>query len=56
MKKRHEVLFEQIRHYRNELLSVIEGISEQEAEIIPERFNNNIRLILNGERYLKFLK
>lgn len=51
MKKRHEVLFDQLRHYRNELLSVVEEISEQEAEIIPEGFNNNIRWNL-GHIYL----
>lgn len=51
MKKRHEVLFEQLRDFRNELLSVVEGTSEQEAELIPEEFNNNIRWNL-GHIYL----
>ncbi|WP_059049835.1 DinB family protein [Paenibacillus senegalimassiliensis] len=43
MKKRHEVLFEQLRTYRSELLSLVDGLSDAEADIIPERFNNNIR-------------
>lgn len=43
MNKRHEVLFEQLRTYRGELLSMVEGLSEAEAEKIPEGFNNNIR-------------
>lgn len=43
MNKRHEVLFEQLRAYRSELLGRVEGISEEEAERIPTGFNNNIR-------------
>ncbi|WP_223066132.1 DinB family protein [Paenibacillus caui] len=43
MKRRHEVLFEQLRTYRGELLEMVEGVSEEEAEIIPKGFNNNIR-------------
>lgn len=43
MNKRHEVLFEQLRTYRSELLGLVEGVSEAEADKIPEGFNNNIR-------------
>lgn len=43
MKRRHEVLFNQLESYRNEILCVVEDITEKEAEIIPRGFNNNIR-------------
>lgn len=39
MKKRHEVLFNQLESYRNELLSVVDTVSEEEAERIPAGFN-----------------
>ncbi|MBU9713111.1 DinB family protein [Evansella tamaricis] len=51
MEKRHEVLFIQLASYRNELLSLIEDLSEKEVEIIPTGFNNNIRWNL-GHVYL----
>lgn len=43
MKRRHEILFEQLKTYRNELLTVVEEVTEEEAGLVPERFNNNIR-------------
>lgn len=43
MNKRHEVLFEQLRTYRSELLSIVEGLSDAEVDKVPEGFNNNIR-------------
>ncbi|WP_186578856.1 DinB family protein [Aquibacillus kalidii] len=43
MIQRHEVLFKQIETYRNEILSVIEDITDKDAERIPKGFNNNIR-------------
>jgi hypothetical protein len=43
MKRRHEVLFEQLKTYRNELLTEVEEVTEEEADLIPEGFNNNIR-------------
>jgi len=43
MKQRHQVLFQQLHEYRNELLEAVESVSEEEAEIIPPPFNNNIR-------------
>ncbi|MUK88060.1 DinB family protein [Ornithinibacillus sp. L9] len=51
MKKRHEVLFTQLHTYRQETLSLIDGITEQQANIIPNGFNNNIRWNL-GHIYL----
>lgn len=43
MNKRHEVLFEQLRTYRSELVGLVEGVSEVEADKVPAGFNNNIR-------------
>lgn len=43
MKVRHEVLFKQLHTYRSELLDLVSGISEEDAEIVPRGFNNNIR-------------
>ncbi|MER2155644.1 MAG: DinB family protein [Solibacillus sp.] len=43
MKERHEILFNQLRSYRNATLSLLEDVSVEDAEIIPNRFNNNIR-------------
>ncbi|WP_047986250.1 DinB family protein [Ornithinibacillus californiensis] len=51
MNRRHEVLFTQLETYRNETLQLIEHISKEEAEIVPEGFNNNIRWNL-GHMYL----
>lgn len=43
MKRRHEVLFEQLNTYRSELLEMVAEVSETEVDIIPQGFNNNIR-------------
>ncbi|GGA70982.1 DinB family protein [Ornithinibacillus halotolerans] len=43
MKKRHEVLFNQLETYRKETLDLVNDITEEEAEKIPVGFNNNIR-------------
>ncbi|PKR77587.1 DinB family protein [Halalkalibacillus sediminis] len=43
MNQRQEVLFNQLETYREELLSNVENVSEEEAELIPKVFNNNIR-------------
>ncbi|MBY0122757.1 DinB family protein [Bacillus sp. S/N-304-OC-R1] len=43
MKKRHEVLFKQLESYRNGVLGSVKDVTEEEAEIIPKGFNNNIR-------------
>ncbi|MEK4129931.1 DinB family protein [Solibacillus sp. FSL W8-0474] len=43
MKERHEILFHQLKSYRNDTLSLLEDVSAEEAEIIPKRFNNSIR-------------
>ncbi len=51
MKKRHEILFNQLHTYRNELLLEVDGISEDTANIIPTGFSNNIRWNL-GHVYL----
>ena len=49
--KRHEVLFNQLADYRHELLVAVERVNEDEADIIPEGFRNNIRWNL-GHIYL----
>ncbi|MCU9613508.1 DinB family protein [Caldibacillus lycopersici] len=51
MLKRHEVLFQQLTDYRQHLLSIVESITEEEADKIPPGFNNNIRWNL-GHVYL----
>lgn len=51
MEKRHEVLFQQLEDYRRELLQVLDGLSEEEADIVPKGFRNNIRWNL-GHIYL----
>lgn len=51
MNKRLEVLFEQLRTYRNELLDLVGDVSEEAAEAIPNGWNNNIRWNL-GHIYL----
>ncbi|MFD2446671.1 DinB family protein [Bacillus sp. CGMCC 1.16607] len=51
MKKRHEILFNQLESYRGYLLGVLESVSEEEAEIIPKGFSNDIRWNL-GHIYL----
>ncbi|MEH7443607.1 DinB family protein [Bacillus sp. JJ1122] len=51
MKKRHEVLFTQLESYRNYILGVVEQVTAEEADLIPQGFNNNIRWNL-GHIYL----
>ncbi|MBT2663014.1 DinB family protein [Bacillus sp. ISL-45] len=51
MKKRHEVLFNQLESYRSYILGVTDTVSEEDAEKIPAGFNNNIRWNL-GHIYL----
>lgn len=43
MKKRHKVLFQQLESYRGNIVDVLETITEEKAEIVPEGFKNNIR-------------
>jgi uncharacterized damage-inducible protein DinB len=51
MKRRHGVLFNQLESYRSYILGVLENVTEEEAEVIPKGFNNNIRWNL-GHIYL----
>ncbi|MDG5789749.1 DinB family protein [Evansella sp. AB-P1] len=51
MKERHKALFRQMNIYREDLLAVVEDVTEEEADIIPHGFNNNIRWNL-GHTYL----
>ncbi|UHA72345.1 DinB family protein [Paenibacillus sp. 481] len=43
MNKRHEVLFNQLDFSRKVTLDIVEFITEEQANIIPTGFNNNIR-------------
>lgn len=45
------VLFNQLESYRHDLLAVVEGLSNQQANIIPQGFHNNVRWNL-GHVYL----
>ncbi|MGE5702496.1 MAG: DinB family protein [Clostridia bacterium] len=40
---RHEVLLRQVEAFREETLHLIEGITEEQADIVPQGFSNNIR-------------
>jgi uncharacterized damage-inducible protein DinB len=51
MQQRHEVLFTQLETYRSYILGVLEIVTEEEAEVIPKGFRNNIRWNL-GHIYL----
>ncbi|RNA70195.1 DinB family protein [Alteribacter keqinensis] len=51
MKTRQVVLFNQLKSYREELVNIVEEVTEMEADRIPEGFNNNIRWNL-GHVYL----
>ncbi|MFP3918079.1 DinB family protein [Lysinibacillus telephonicus] len=43
MKQRHKVLFQQLESYRGNIINVLENITEEQSEIVPKGFNNNIR-------------
>ncbi|WP_026908547.1 DinB family protein [Paucisalibacillus globulus] len=51
MERRYKVLFKQLSTYREETLSLIKDITDEEAERIPTGFSNNIRWNL-GHIYL----
>ncbi|MCP8968569.1 DinB family protein [Ectobacillus ponti] len=51
MKQRHEVLFTQLESYRGYLLGAVEQVTEEQAEVVPAGFRNNIRWNL-GHIYL----
>ncbi len=51
MTNEQEVLFNQLSTYRADVLTAVEGISSEQAEVIPGNFNNNIRWNL-GHIYL----
>lgn len=51
MKQRHEILFNQLESYRSYILGVVENVSDEQADVIPEGLNNNIRWNL-GHIYL----
>ncbi|MFE8699659.1 DinB family protein [Cytobacillus sp. FJAT-54145] len=51
MNRRQEVLFAQLESYRSYILGVVSNLLEEEAEVIPSGFNNNIRWNL-GHIYL----
>lgn len=42
MEKRHRVLFQQLEDYRQETLKAIAGLTDEDANIIPDGFSNNI--------------
>lgn len=43
MEKRHEILFNQLKSYREDVLHLLEEVSDLDAEVIPTGFKNNIR-------------
>ncbi|MFP7253957.1 DinB family protein [Terribacillus goriensis] len=43
MEKRQEILLGQMRTYRMELLQLAKSFTEEEADIIPQGFRNNVR-------------
>jgi len=51
VEKRHEVLFQQLRDYRQETLNLVADITETMADRVPAGFTNNIRWNL-GHIYL----
>lgn len=42
VKKQDMVIFDQVDWMRKQTLRVVKGVSEEEANVIPEGFNNNI--------------
>lgn len=51
MTSEQEVLFNQLAAYRTDVLMAVEGITAEQAEMVPANFNNNIRWNL-GHIYL----
>lgn len=51
MNQRQENLFQQLQHYRSELLQILDHLTEEKANIIPTGFHNNIRWNM-GHLYL----
>ncbi|TLS36058.1 DinB family protein [Pseudalkalibacillus caeni] len=51
MEKKHEVLFNQLESYREYTLHLLDSVTEEEADAVPDGFNNNIRWNL-GHIYL----
>jgi uncharacterized damage-inducible protein DinB len=43
MNQRQEILFNQLQSYRSYILAVLEDVTEEKAELIPQGFHNNIR-------------
>ena len=43
LNQRQENLFQQLAHYRSELLHLLEHVSEEKANIIPAGFHHHIR-------------
>jgi uncharacterized damage-inducible protein DinB len=43
LNQRQEILFNQLESYRREILSVLQDVTEEKAEVIPQGFHNNIR-------------
>ncbi|WP_316572560.1 DinB family protein [Neobacillus sp. YIM B06451] len=42
MRKEHEILFNQLRDYRNDILGCVADLSEEASNTVPTGFNNNI--------------
>src|SRR5690625_597000 len=51
MNERQEMLFKSLDNYRDYLLDCLTNVTEEEAEIIPDGFRNNIRWNM-GHTYL----
>ncbi|PKR83752.1 DinB family protein [Heyndrickxia camelliae] len=43
MLKRHEILFNQLESFRQETLHLITNLTDEQVDIVPEGFHNNIR-------------
>ncbi|MFS0784323.1 DinB family protein [Bacillus sp. 1P06AnD] len=43
MSKKHEVLFNQLNDYRSQVINLLSSVSEEQADVIPAGFHNNIR-------------
>ncbi|WP_050613716.1 DinB family protein [Bacillus testis] len=43
MSKKHEILFNQLNDYRQQLIHLLHTVSEEQADMIPDGFHNNIR-------------